>query len=327
MEPCKTFEVEEVLDAPLHTDGKTVLRILPKTLDEAFYWERVDRNIGWIVREEQELLRRSVVGIAGCGGMGAQLAEKFLRLGVGEIRIADNEVFDVSNINRQFAAGRRTVGVSKALATLRMLRDISDDTTIVMYPQGICEETVESFVDGCDVICDEVEFFAVGARILLHQHARKAGVGIFNCNTVGFGTRLFLFTPQSTTIEEVLGFTLREATEISGALRSKKATPEMGKKVIDRVLAGLVPELPSYTKGKKDLKRVLCRLAKGQASIIATNPPMATGFVADRVLFYLLRNSSIVRTIKPTPEMPAYLYFDAGHMKARIVSGRKWWIR
>src|SRR3989338_1373505 len=316
-----------VFDVPHETDGKTVLRLPPKLFDHDFYAERTDRNIGWITKEEQEMIRHTTVGVAGCGGMGAQLAEKFLRLGVGEIRIADNEVFDVSNINRQFAAGRTTVGVSKALATARMLRDISEDSTIVMYPQGICEETVESFVSGCDVICDEVEFFAVGPRILLHQAARRAGVGIFNCNTVGFGTRLFLFTPQSVTIEEMFGLTLPEAMELSGALRSKEATPEMGKKVIDCVLGALVPELPSYVKGKKDLKHVLCRLAKGQASIIATNPPMATGFVADRVLFYLLRNSSTVRTVKPTPLVPGYLYVDVARMKARIVTGRKWWTR
>src|SRR3989338_5770836 len=93
-------------ELPDQPDMHTVYRLYPHNPDESFYWERVDRNIGWITREEQALLRNATVGIAGCGGMGGMIAERLLRLGVGEMRIADPEVFDISNINRQFAATR-----------------------------------------------------------------------------------------------------------------------------------------------------------------------------------------------------------------------------
>lgn len=300
-----------------------VLRLIPHNADAAYYRERTDRNIGWITREEQELLSRAVIGIAGCGGMGAQLAEKFLRLGVGEIRIADNEAFDVSNINRQFAASRKTVGISKAFATARMLRDVSDDNTIVVYPRGICESSVHDFTHGCDVICDEIEFWAVGPRILLHQEARRENVPVFNCNTVGFGTRLFLFTPESSTMEELLHMSLEEGMELSTALGQKTASKAQIARVLESMLLGLVPELPDYYQGGGNAEIVRQRLlTEGRASIIATNPPLATGFLADRVLLYLLRNSETKRSIVETPAMPAYLYFDAALMQAKVIEGR-----
>ena len=168
-------------------------RLLPNDPDDAYYEERTDRNIGWITKEEQAMLGRAVVGVAACGGMGAQLAEKFLRLGIGEIRIADSECFDISNINRQFAATKNTVGKSKAFETARLLRTITDDTTIVVYPQGISRSTARSFVEGCDVVCDEIEFWCACARIALHQHARICGVPVFVANTVGFGSHVFLY--------------------------------------------------------------------------------------------------------------------------------------
>src|SRR5260221_227148 len=149
-----------------------VYRLLPQNPDQVYYAERTDRNIGWITPDEQEMVHGSVIGVAGCGGMGGQLAEKLLRLGVGEIHITDSEDFDISNINRQFAAGRSTVGKSKAFETANMMRTITDDSTIVVDPRGIQEETVYGFVRGCDVICDEIEFWCVGARILLHRVAR-----------------------------------------------------------------------------------------------------------------------------------------------------------
>lgn len=310
---------------PENPDTRAVYRLTPNNPNESFYWERVDRNVGWITRNEQEMLRAAVIGIAGCGGMGGMLAERFLRLGVGEIRIADPEVFDISNINRQFGATRQTVGKSKAFETARMLRDIVDDTTLVVYPQGISEEVVNNFLNGCDVVCDEIEFWAVGSRILLHQRARALGIPIFNCNTVGFGTRLFLFTPESATMEECLGMDYEEARNLQERIREKKAGADEVQFVMKRVIEGLVPELPEYCENSFNRTWVQKRLfEEGKAPIIATNPAMATGFLADHVLLHILLGSEIQRKYTAPPPMPAYLFLDAATLETKTVRGG-WW--
>jgi molybdopterin/thiamine biosynthesis adenylyltransferase len=324
----KDLRVVECYDLPENPDLNTVYKMLPKNPDEAFYKERTDRNIGWITPEEQQIVKNSVVGVAGCGGIGGQLAEKFLRLGVGEIRIADIELFDISNINRQFGAARSNVGKPKAFATAKMLREVSDDFTLVVYPHGICSEIIEGFVPGCNVICDEIEFWAVDARIILHRCARTMGVPVINCNTVGFRTLLFLFTPTSSTMEELLGFTLEEAIEISQSIRRRTATKEMIKRVMDSVIRGLIPEVPPYgvsdPTGKYPALTYRRLFEEGRASIIATNPPVAAGFVSGRVLLYLIRNSGVKRPIEEMPEMPGYIYLDAATVQAKIMKG-KWW--
>ena len=321
------LQVCECIALPGRIDLKTVYRLLPNDPDKAYYRERVDRNIGWIREDEQELLKNSVVGIAGCGGMGGQLAQIFLRLGVGEIRIADCEFFDASNINRQFAAGRKTVGVSKALATARMLRDITDDTTLVVYPQGIVEETVEDFVRGCDVICDEIEFWAIGARILLHQTAREHNVPLFVCSTVGFGTRLMFFKPDGYTMESCVNLTLEEAFSLQRKVQTRSASDEEMLYALGKLVGKLVPEVHGYTStGSEydDLAYSIERARKtGEASIISTNPSMASGFLADRVLLYLLKDSGITRDTTELPEPPGYLYVDAAKMLAKTVLGER----
>ncbi len=65
-------------------------------------------------------------------------------------------------------------------------------------------------------------------------------------------------------------------------------------------------------------------IVEGKGAILATNPPLATGLIADRVLLYLLRDSGVKRDIAELPEMPGYLYIDVGKMEARVVKG-KWW--
>ncbi len=312
--------VIESLDLPAIPEPNVAYKLLPKDPDEAYYRERTDRNIGWITREEQDIIRDSVVGVAGTGGMGGLVSAVLLRAGFGEIRIADCEVFDTSNINRQLAARRETVGKSKGIETARELRRISADSTLVVYPMGISEDTVDQFLAGCDIALDEVEFFAISARILLHQRARRLGIPLINCNVVGFGTRLFFFTPDSMTMEELLGLTYDAAKRLEA--RARGGSADARDEIIERVMKGLVPEIPEY---KTNDREILFRRLReeGKASIFATNPPLSTGFVADRLVLELLsRKSPVKREIVPALEMPGYLYFDAARMEARAVRGR-----
>ena len=83
----------------------------------------------------------------------------------------------------------------------------------------------------------------------------------------------------------------------------------------------MIPEIPEYAPASDELSGAFLRRVheERKAPIIATNPAMAGGFLADRVLLHLLRNSGTVRPCTQTPPMPAYLHFDAALMRARTV--------
>jgi molybdopterin/thiamine biosynthesis adenylyltransferase len=79
--------------------------------DEEFYRLRVLRNGCFLgvdaaqQSESQEKLVKAVVGIAGAGGLGSNLAVQLARMGVRHIKIGDPDHFEESNINRQLGAG------------------------------------------------------------------------------------------------------------------------------------------------------------------------------------------------------------------------------
>ncbi|CAN5741295.1 ThiF family adenylyltransferase [soil metagenome] len=321
-----SLKVREVFALPPIPEEDSVYKLLPYGRGERYYRERTDRNIGWITPREQDRLRHSVVGIAGCGGMGGLLAAIFARLGIGEIRIADCEVFDVSNLNRQFAATSSTIGSSKAFETARMVRAITDDMTLAVYPQGITEKTVDQFLDGCDIVCDEIEFWALGARILLHERACQVPIPLVNCSTVGFGTRLFLFDHTGMTMEEMVGISLGNAYVLQERISNRTATHQEIQRVLFAMLNGLIPELPEYHHCNSPyLSRDECmRRLRDEctAPIIATNPSLASGFLANHVLLTLLSGSDGVqstRSIVRPPRTPGYLYFDSALMQAKVV--------
>ena len=90
----------------------------------------------------------------------------------------------------------------------------------------------------------------------------------------------------------------------------------------ERIAHGLVCEWPEYCADISNGNRVHTRtrlIRERKASIIATNPAFACGFVADRVLLYLLRMSKVNRKIEVMPETPGYLYLDAATMVAKVI--------
>ena len=78
--------------------------------NEEMYWERVNRSLGWLgdtkqeQHNKQEKLKNVVIGIAGTGGIGGQLAQRLVRMGVRNLKLADPDTFDISNMNRQMGA-------------------------------------------------------------------------------------------------------------------------------------------------------------------------------------------------------------------------------
>lgn len=79
-------------------------------------YQRYSRNLPALSRQEQELLHKKRVLVAGCGGLGGYITENLLRLGIGHITAVDGDSFDVSNLNRQLLATEATIGKSKAEA-------------------------------------------------------------------------------------------------------------------------------------------------------------------------------------------------------------------
>jgi len=268
-----------------------------REVDPTYYWDRVDRNIGIITKEEQEILRASTIAIAGCGGMGGLVATQFARIGVGYLKIADSEVFDRSNINRQFGARLDTIGKGKALVTAEEIQRITPDVRIDVYEEGINEDTVEDFVKGCSVICDEIEFFGIKPRIMLHQVARRHGISLFCCNVVGFGTRIFFFTPKSMTMEEFLGLTGEEEIE-----------PWITRRLVERLL----PEVPN-AESEASQEVLNTRIIQNkQAPIFGGTPPISAGILIDSVSLFLIGEAENRPWIVRIPEMPGYCLFDVG---------------
>lgn len=160
-----------------------------------FYDEAFRRNLGLVTEAEQRRLSTARVAIAGAGGMGSIDAVALARLGVGGFTIADGDVYEPVNMNRQAAATVHTIGRNKAEATAELVRSINPDAEVTVIPEAIDAGNLDRFLDGADVVLDGLDIFAMPVRRAIFRAARDRDIPVVSAGPIGYGTAWFVQTP------------------------------------------------------------------------------------------------------------------------------------
>jgi molybdopterin/thiamine biosynthesis adenylyltransferase len=166
------------------------------------YQQAFSRNIGWVTQAEQARLRSARVAIAGLGGVGGAHALTLARLGIAHFSLADFDEFGVHNFNRQAGAFMSTVGQAKAATMARMIRDINPEADIRLFEQGVTPDNVGDFLAGASVYVDGIDFFAMPARRLLFETARRLGLPAVTAAPLGIGVSLLYFDARGLSFED-----------------------------------------------------------------------------------------------------------------------------
>ena len=122
--------------------------------------ERFLRNEMLWGKDGQARLTAAHVIVFGLGGVGSYVTECLVRAGVGELTLVDSDTVALSNLNRQLEALDSTVGLPKAEAVARRVRDINPYA--VLHPMEAlynADNREQFFPAGCryDYIVDAID--------------------------------------------------------------------------------------------------------------------------------------------------------------------------
>ncbi len=116
-------------------------------------------------------LKTSYVGIAGCGGLGSNIAVSLVRAGIGKLLIADFDRVELSNLNRQyFFLG--DVGKMKTETLKSLLRQINPQVNISTITDELTPQNVIELFSGVDVMVEAFDI-AERKRWLIDAWSRK----------------------------------------------------------------------------------------------------------------------------------------------------------
>ncbi|WP_310383379.1 ThiF family adenylyltransferase [Roseateles sp.] len=166
------------------------------------YGRAFSRNIGWVTEDEQAVLRRSRIAIAGLGGVGGAHLLTLARLGIGNFNIADFDDFEVHNFNRQVGAFMSTLGRSKAAVLAAQARDINPEADIRAFGDGVTAANLDDFLRDVDVYVDGIDFFAIEARRMLFRACHERGIPALTAAPLGMGVSLLYFRSPGMSFEQ-----------------------------------------------------------------------------------------------------------------------------
>lgn len=126
--------------------------------------------------EGQRRISAASVLLVGCGALGSSQAQMLARAGVGRLRVADRDLVEVTNLQRQtlFDEDDAASLLPKAVAGARHLRRINSQIEIEPLVAHVDAQNVERLIEGCDLVldaCDNLE-----TRYVLNDACVKAGV-------------------------------------------------------------------------------------------------------------------------------------------------------
>ncbi len=144
------------------------------------------------IEGQQNILAAKVL-IIGAGGLGSPAAMYLAAAGVGSMVIYDDDVVELSNLQRQIAHHTPDIGLDKVISTRETLNKLNPDVQVTAVKQRLAGEQLDIEVLNADVVLDcsdnFLTRFAINKACVKHQTALVSGAAI------RFEGQVSVFTP------------------------------------------------------------------------------------------------------------------------------------
>ena len=164
----------------------------------AFTNEQLERYSRHIILKEigvkgQKKLLNAKVLIIGAGGLGAPAALYLAAAGVGTIGIADADVVDLSNLQRQVIHTTEDIGKKKVESAAETMRQINPDITVKTYYEFVTSDNILELIKDYDFILDGTDNFP--AKFLINDACVMAKKPLSHAGIIRFKGQLTTIIP------------------------------------------------------------------------------------------------------------------------------------
>lgn len=144
--------------------------------------------------EGQERLQAGSVLIVGAGGLGCPAALYMGAAGVGRLVIADADVVDLTNLQRQIGHYTSAIGTNKARSLRDSIRAINPGVMVEVMEERLQGSVLESAIAGVDVVMDCSDNFVT--RHAVNRACVVFGKPLVSGAALGFAGQIAVFDPR-----------------------------------------------------------------------------------------------------------------------------------
>ena len=158
--------------------------------------KRYERQISIFGEEGQKKLKKAKLFIAGAGGLGCSISAYLTVAGVGRLRVVDNDVVALENLNRQILHWDNDIGKEKLESAAAKLRRMNPNVEVEVISETITKGNIDDLVGDFDMIVDAMDNFA--ARYVLNKAALVKKIPFFHGAVHGFYGQATTIIPGKT---------------------------------------------------------------------------------------------------------------------------------
>ena len=169
--------------------------------------EQLERYARHIIMDEvgdlgQQKLLAAKVLVIGAGGLGAAMLTYLAAAGVGTIGVIDDDVVDLTNLQRQVIHTTHDIGENKAVNAAKRMLAINPDITVNVYSERLDASNVATIMAEYEIVADGCDNFAT--RLLVSDTAVALKKTLVSAALGRFDGQLATFAPHLGTADSPL---------------------------------------------------------------------------------------------------------------------------
>lgn len=176
--------------------------------EERNLYDRQFRLEGW----SQKIVKNSRILIAGVGGLGCEIAKNLAMLGIGHLDLVDLDIIEYSNLNRQILFTGVKVGVPKAIAAAKKLKEINPNIIVKGYHTSL-ERLDPAIYQVADVVIGGLD--SMNARLNLNAQCIRFRKPLVDGGVSGYHGHIYTIFPYQNACYECDPLPVMESDEMA----------------------------------------------------------------------------------------------------------------
>ena len=148
----------------------------------------------------QAKIMNAKVLVVGAGGLGSPVILYLAAAGVGTIGIIDDDIVELSNLQRQIVHTTDRIGGTKAESAKEMVAALNPDTTVTVHAERLTAENAWDIMSEYDFVADGSDNFAT--RFLINDACYFFGKTLVSAAILRFDGQLSTFKAHGRTDRE-----------------------------------------------------------------------------------------------------------------------------
>lgn len=165
--------------------------------------ERYARNMRTFSPQDQIALLNARVSIVGLGGLGGAVVEILARIGIGKLNVIDGDVFEESNLNRQFLSTPARMAKSKAEAAAQRIKTLNSAVALNAHARFLDAENGVGLLRHSDVCVDCLD--NLKTRFILERLCKQIGSPLVSAAVAGASGQVTTIFPEDQGLKLIYG--------------------------------------------------------------------------------------------------------------------------